>query len=218
MGPHGAFGHTFPGIFFFDLPLALIFLWLYHRYAKEPLWSWMPQSFRERVSLGPPALSINSAGRFGLIVLSILIGTATHLFWDSLTHNGYWPYRHFPALGYLVPLPMLPPQPLFKLLQHGSSILGLVILWLWWRSRSREIPPVPARDTSTPSGRNRTVLYLISLLSLGAGIYCYCVIKGPRLSDGVIARAIVTGMSVFWFAVILYGAVRSRHPGAARSA
>lgn len=216
--PHGAFGHTFPGIFAFDLPIAFLFLWLFHRYAKEPLWSWMPQSFRRRVPLGPATLSIDSAARFALVVISILIGIATHLLWDAFTHNGYWPYRYFAFLGYSFVLPGLGRWPVYKLLQHGSTILGLVILWLWWRMHSRDLPPVPARDISNPSGRNRTALYLIALIALAAGIYCEITVKGRFFSDGVIARSLVTAMSVAWFAAILYGFIRVQRGIAARSA
>src|ERR1700755_2726734 len=63
---HGAFGHTLPGVFILDLPLSLLALWLFHRYAKEPLASCLPAKARERVSLGARNLSIDSFSRFAL--------------------------------------------------------------------------------------------------------------------------------------------------------
>ncbi len=217
-GPHTAFGHTIPGLFGFDLPIAFVFLWLFHRYAKEPLWSWMPESFRQRVELGPRNLPFSGFAQLALLVLSILVGSATHLLWDSFTHGNYWPYHHIGFLRQAVTVPVLGRQPAFKLLQHGSSILGLVILWIWWRGYSRSISPLPARDTSTPSGRNRTALFLATLLAIGAGA-CVIVERGPPIvSDSLIARTIITVASVFWLAVVFYGFIRDRQAKSAESA
>jgi hypothetical protein len=88
--PGGGFGHRLPGIFFLDLPLALVTLWLFHVYAKEPLYTWLPQSVRRRIRLGPASLPVGNLAGFTLVVFSILIGIATHILWDSFTHRNLW--------------------------------------------------------------------------------------------------------------------------------
>ena len=50
---HGGYGHTLAGAFEFDLPLGLAVLWLFHRYAKEPLAACLPEGARERIASQP---------------------------------------------------------------------------------------------------------------------------------------------------------------------
>lgn len=65
--------------------------------------------------------------------ISALIGMATHVVWDSLTEAGSWAIAHLPFLhadlntGYLVD----------RLLQHGSTLLGAIIIVLWYIGRFR---------------------------------------------------------------------------------
>ena len=108
---HGAFGHTLPGSFVFDLPVCLLVLWLFHHFAKEPLAAALPQSARRRFDLGPRSLGIDSIGRFGWLVFSILVGIATHIGWDSFTHSDYWLYDHWSFLRETVSLPIFGPRP-----------------------------------------------------------------------------------------------------------
>src|SRR6201994_3036071 len=61
---HGAFGHSWLGVLVLDLPLSLLVLWLFHRYAKEPLAACLPANARERLRLGPRSLAINSLSGF----------------------------------------------------------------------------------------------------------------------------------------------------------
>ena len=217
VGPHGAFGHTIPGAFAFDLPVALVFLWLFHRYAKKPLWSWLPLNTRRKIRLGPDTLTLLPLSQGLLVVISILVGVATHILWDSFTHSGFWPYQHFAFLRHIVTVPILGPRPFYRLLQHASTILGLVVIWVWWHFRSRSIPAHPIRDSDLPSAQSRMALFIFMLVALIAGTCAATLTSGPRLSDAVVARSIVTAMSAFWFAVIIYGAVRSRQKTPAHS-
>lgn len=62
---------------------------------------------------------------------ALAIGVASHILWDSFTHEGRWGVV---ALGLDQ---SWGPLPAYKWLQHGSSVLGLVLIggWmLWWLS------------------------------------------------------------------------------------
>jgi len=76
-----------------------------------------------------------------VLLLSVLIGAATHLLWDSFTHPGWLVDR--------VPLLRAPLGPLLveKWLQHLSTIAGLVILAVWAVKRYRAATPDVDRPT-----------------------------------------------------------------------
>jgi hypothetical protein len=61
-----------------------------------------------------------------LLVVSLLIGVASHILWDLFTHEGRWGVAAVPALA-----ERWGPLAGYKWLQHGSSVLGLVIIVVW---------------------------------------------------------------------------------------
>lgn len=63
LAPKGGFGHTLLGMFVLDLPVALLVVWLFHRFAKEPLYVWLPDGVRQRVELGPNTLPLRSPSK-----------------------------------------------------------------------------------------------------------------------------------------------------------
>lgn len=75
-----------------------------------------------------------------LLVVSLLIGVVSHIVWDLFTHEGRWGVVLLPSLG-----DEWGPLPGFKWLQHGSSVLGLVIIGFWallWLRRRNAAPRV----------------------------------------------------------------------------
>ncbi|GAA2537352.1 DUF4184 family protein [Microbacterium mitrae] len=66
---------------------------------------------------------------------SLALGIVSHVVWDSFTHEGRQDYAWLAAdWG---------PLPAFKWLQHGSSLISLVVLavWgVWWLSRRERVP------------------------------------------------------------------------------
>lgn len=79
------FAHEWLGIFGFCLPAGLLALWLFYRF-RSPVVASLPERCR-RVLLPlcrrPPA-------PVRVLVLSVLIGAATHVLWDSFTHREGW--------------------------------------------------------------------------------------------------------------------------------
>lgn len=213
--PEGGFGHTLAGAFLFDLPVALVVLWLFHAYAKDPLYTWLPASVQRRIRLGPAALPIGNMAQFALVLLSILIGVATHILWDSFTHPDFWPYQHWQFLHRTIEFPVYGSMEYLRVLQHGSTVLGAVALalwfWLWFR-RTAPIEPEPA---PCPRKHHRGALVLISMVALIAAVLRACELSepgGPYYDIGkkeLIARAIITAMDVFWLGVVAYGAWRA---------
>jgi hypothetical protein len=213
LSPGGGFGHTLPGIFVLDLPLGLLILWLFHRYAKEPLWLWMPESFRQRVELGPRTMPVRNSRGFGLILVSILVGIATHILWDSFTHRSYWPYRHWSLLHDTISLPIFGSLRYYKLFQSLSSVVGCLLILIWFlrlpRTASSHSHAMPRSEV-----HERRLLLASSLVALFAGILRAAIGAGnpSHWHDKwlFVGEAVVTFMSVFWLELVIYGILRAR--------
>jgi len=133
---HGE-SHSLAGLFWFCLPAGFLILLLFQMLLKRPLLALFPASHQARLYPYAQGFRFAPASRFGLILLSLLIGSATHLLWDSFTHNTGWAVKAFPGLT--MPLLVIHDEPIrtYKLLQHGSSVLGLIALgvayFVWLR-------------------------------------------------------------------------------------
>lgn len=70
-----------------------------------------------------------------ILIVSLAVGVASHIVWDLFTHEGRWGSQILPVLDQ-----DWGPLTGYKWLQHGSSVIGMVILaiWalLWLRGRS----------------------------------------------------------------------------------
>lgn len=221
LGPFGRIGHTFPGLFIFDLPVGLAVLWLFHRYAKEPLWTWLPEAMRKRTDLGQAHISIRRPSELALVSLSILVGAITHILWDSVTHTHYWPYTHWQFLRDSVHLPLLGPMPYYKVFQFGSTIIGMLLFPLcWMRPSGSKAKPASPQGTARKTGHEKIVLAVATCIALGAA--AARAIPGASISHHYgqlfATEFITTAITVFWIETILYGAWRARNTTPAKPA
>jgi hypothetical protein len=214
--PQGSFGHSLPGVFVFDLPVALIALWLFHAYAKEPLYAWLPESVQRRIQLGPTSLQIKGFAQFAMVSLSILIGVATHILWDSFTHPRLWPYRHWRFLHRTVQLPVYGPMQYARVIQQASTVFGalLILLWLWHWFRTTA-PTQP--ETALNSGKSqRAAFFVVCVVALAAAAFRGFEVlefEAPlhvHLDKFAFESSVITAIDVFWLGVVVYGALRTR--------
>jgi len=71
-----------------------------------------------------------------LLVTSLLLGVISHILWDEFTHDGRLGLQLLPALA-----DQWGPLQAFKWLQHGSSLVGLLILAIWALLWLRRVEP-----------------------------------------------------------------------------
>ena len=79
-----------------------------------------------------------SLGGVLLLIVGLTLGVLSHLVWDAFSHEGRTGVLLLPALD-----AAWGPLPGYKWVQHGSSIIGVVVLavWaLWWLRRARPTP------------------------------------------------------------------------------
>jgi len=120
---HRDLTHTLLGVVTIDLWIGLVVLTLWWSLLRAPVLDLAPIWLSERMPRRtPPARKVVFAA---LVVASLVIGSLTHLVWDSFTHPG----------EVVDALPLLNtqygPLVLHKWLQHGSSVVGLAVILLW---------------------------------------------------------------------------------------
>jgi hypothetical protein len=134
------YGHTLLGSVVQSLPQGLA-AWLLFRFVMaEPLLALLPTSHRERLASAfrPPRLTIPA---FLLVLLSLYVGILTHIVWDSFTHQHGYMVERLPVLS----LPVFPGSPMkvYKALQFGCGILGLVLLGVVYIRWHHQATPSP---------------------------------------------------------------------------
>jgi hypothetical protein len=204
LAPRGHFGHTLPGLFLFDLPAGLAALFLFHAYAKQPLAVFLPGGVRQRAAPGAGRFAFGPPARFALIALSILIGAATHILWDSFTHRDYWPALHWSFLRHRVRVPFAGPVPAYKLLQHGSTVVGLAILALWVVLWYRGTEPASGTPAPLYSASQRfTIRFIVpAVAALAAVGRAFLGVGIPAAHAKVVAFFVDAGISAATFFTI----------------
>jgi hypothetical protein len=105
------------------------------------------------------------AKRFGWILMSLLVGIFSHLLWDSFTHGRGYMVEHIAALRTFPFAQYGIYRPLYNLLQHLSSLLGLGILvsaYYRWLEKAQP-QPVPEKLKLSPRIKS------ISIAAIGIG-------------------------------------------------
>ena len=124
----GKFGHNWIGVFWFDTPLALLLLFIFHNLVRNTLIHHLPLSMNVRLSIFEKFNWNKYFSKHILVVLiSIIVGAASHLIWDDFTHtNGYF-VGVFPTLNQTIFL-FNYSIPICVILQYVCSLLGLLVM------------------------------------------------------------------------------------------
>jgi membrane-bound metal-dependent hydrolase YbcI (DUF457 family) len=214
LAPSGGFGHTLLGALLLTLPLALIFLWLFHRYVKRPLASVLPESVDRRLAPYLGRFQFFGLSRFALIVISILVGIATHLIWDSFTHQTMWLYHHWSFLRRSSHVPFLGPTQNCTLLQHGSTIVGIGLLTVWCSRWYRSAPVNDRQFGQLSRGRKIAAIIMVSTTAVIVGLaraVADAGMPGSRHSLEIFAgEAVVTASALVWWQLVLFGLLFGR--------
>ncbi len=98
MKDYSKYSHTWAGLFWFDVPLGLVLLFIFHNIIRDVLIEYSPFILNIRFSAFAK-FNWNRYFRHNVlvVVVSLIVGIASHLFWDSFTHaNGFF-YQFIPA-------------------------------------------------------------------------------------------------------------------------
>jgi hypothetical protein len=122
------YSHTIDGLFWFDLPLGLLLAFIFHKIVRDKLFDNLPTVLKSRFSTFQEFdWNRHFKQNWLVVTISILIGAASHIFWDSFTHDHGYFVQTIPALQNS--LDFLGRQiPILKILQHSSTFLGGLVI------------------------------------------------------------------------------------------
>lgn len=210
--PLGPYGHTLQGLFYFSLPVAFIVFWMFHALVKEPLAALLPAAVSEKIPAGDYPLSFRRPRQLILVVVSILIGEATHMVWDSFTHPKYWPVQHLHLLRDPFTLPVLGIVHVYKLLQYVSTAFGLIVVFFWLRHWVRTASvQQPSAGSSVPASQVRRARVVIPVIALAAAVVrAFIGIHHPSTPRGAeiwVGDFVVASISFAWLELMAWGLI-----------
>jgi hypothetical protein len=192
MSVKSIYSHTIEGLFWFDLPLGIILAFIFHNIVRDNLFNNLPAILKSRFST---FRQLNWNGYFKrnwiVVIISILIGAASHNFWDSFTHDHGYFVQTIPALQNSVAF-FGGQIPILKILQHTSSLLGGFII-------AFTIYKLPTNDAEK---KQLDLKYWTILVGLTLTIITIRLLSGLELRQygNVIVTAISAGLiSIIFF-------------------
>jgi hypothetical protein len=156
--PYGNYGHTLQGIMLFDLPLVVAVYFVGMRLVLPVIAPYLPYAFQSKRQR-----SRNGVRAALVFAYSALIGVLTHIVWDSFTHVDGAVVKHVAMLATTITIHGFG-IPMYKILQHGSTLVGLIVIAWFLLRRCRRHGMV---EISTPL-RSKAVFWsmLIALAVL----------------------------------------------------
>ncbi len=194
-GGESDFMYTLAGLFYFDVPAGLVALWLFDFLAKWPLISLLPIGLQRRLFDPAQRFSFGPWKRFGTILLSLLVGSITHIVWDSFTHKNGWMVERFGLLS-----ADIKGTPVYSILQNLSTFVGIALLIYWfvrWFPRAARSEQVPAHFSSPVQG------LFLGLIGLSLGLTIVLSIAS-RLLLGSYTIVVVAAFFITAFLVSIY--------------
>lgn len=121
-------GHHWYGILLFDLPVAILLCYVFHNLLRNLFITHLPAAFQRRFA---PATGFNwngyaSANKFK-VILSVIVGIASHILWDGFTHIDGMFAAMIPALHNNTGLSFFD-VPVYHFLQLLCSVIGLAVM------------------------------------------------------------------------------------------
>jgi hypothetical protein len=157
-----------------DAVIGMVLLWLWFALVRDAVVDLTP-SLRRRA----PAQGRLGRRAWLLAPLAVAIGAGTHVLWDSATHD--W---GFLVQGIALLREQLGPIPLYRWLQHSSTVVGSVVVAAYGVSRLRSLPVVP-RPSAV--GQSRLWLLPVPLAALSVGM----MLRDPEAAVGAALVALL---------------------------
>jgi hypothetical protein len=182
--------HTVAGLLSFCLPVGLFTYWMFQYVIKTPLMEVLPDAAAARWRPYSSPAAIFSALQWLLAALGVLAGAVTHLVWDAFTHEGARGVRMIPWLD--DPIVEIGNHHMagVRLLQNGSSLVGLVIVlgFVWYGLRRDSKPfagasqPLLTRALRPRERRAWVLAYVLAGVVLSGAwlIWAHAGEPGPR--------------------------------------
>ena len=215
LAPRGRFAHSPLGLLAFCLLMGLLVYAAFECIVWPALLRLLPPGLAAAFGRERVAESALGGAAFGA-ALAVLLGAVSHVVWDGFTHGSGWAVTRLPALREPVGLALLPRLPWYRLLQHGSTLTGGIVILAWASAWLRRQPLSALAFAPGQAARSaRTIATLLLLAGLAGAANGWRVQPtGPR---GVLAYAAVGAMSGLAAALLAYGLWAGRHRASRRT-
>ena len=187
--PYQLHGHTILGQLYYNLPIVILVAVLWHYLIKEQIIINLPKPFDTYYFyLMKANWNISSVKAFFVFVASALFGMFTHLLWDSFTHvEGYF----VSSIGFLSSgICFLNHEiPIYKILQHGSTLIGVSILALLLiRLQQKNVRTIVEGPNTTSR-----LLFWISIIIIDIIIVGFIITLKRDFSAGRLIVSLISG-------------------------
>lgn len=207
--------HGWLALFTFCLPVGLGAWALFQLLIKPAMVEVLPDRIFLRLQQDHSGPRLGNWRTWLWAALALLLGALSHIVWDGFTHEDGRGVRMLPFLEDFGPGLGNRPMHLYRWLQHGSSVVGLLIVfiavWLWVRHAQRILGPVERRLAA----RERyfwTIVYLvIPIAFVGATVFKMHHAGWPRLASTVaLTRIAITAILSSALSLIITSALIRR--------
>jgi hypothetical protein len=209
------FAHELPGLFLFTLPASFAALWLFHNVIKRPVVGLFPAAAQAKLRNEMSPFRFGGARRFFAILFTIVMGIATHLIWDGLTHSRSWFWYHIPWLRGRLHIPHMSSVSITAALQYISTAVGMLalVIWivLWYR---RTDAPAPSASWAVAKSRLPLAIIIVGIAAALGFIHAAWLIGTPttfHMADSFMFVFAVTTMAVTFWQLMVYCVLVSSH-------
>jgi hypothetical protein len=207
----GNWSHSIPGLITFCWPAAMAAWLVFVHLLEAPTLALLPDRWRAVFPASDRALTPRN---LALASIAVVLGAATHVFWDWFTHGNTPIVNNLYALKHTSIDLLGKAFPTYRFLQHLSTVIGLAILTAW-ASRLRA---TDTRRTHSPTVRaashGERVIALVVLLTLSTTFAIIGFFTDGELSFGrrLFHCAIggMAGWALAWIVVSAFLQVRLR--------
>jgi Domain of unknown function (DUF4184) len=200
MGVDRAASHSLAGLLWFCVPVGFVGYVVFHALLRPLVSFLLPMPLRDRLPPIPGASCLPVSPIWAVLV-SLGVGAATHLLWDACTHEDGFIVAEVPALraflwevsGYRFYT--------YKLLQHGSTLIGLSLLavWGWQWFLATSVHHHPRRWQPSEAVRLTVLLVLLAAPALGglsSGLWHMGDAGGLLALQRFAGHAVITAMRI----------------------
>jgi len=179
--------HSLEGLLVFNLPVAIVIATIFQLLIRKPLVAHLPDWLQQRALAVPEIQWVAFLReRWITFLFSIIVGAATHLLWDSFTHESGYFVEKWSFLSQKVSTPWKE-MTICRFLQHGSTVAGGLAI-LFYISRLSTVPALQ----DVPLWAKVWFWAIILLAGLGFMVFALTVSPIPVSLRGVVVT-LLTG-------------------------
>jgi hypothetical protein len=199
--PHRTNGHTLLGVLIQGLPCSIVLLLVTRYVLMRPFLALLPQQLAQRFPTPRSYFTLQFVPLFNVVV-SIVIGIASHLVWDDFTHGDGWFVAHSKLLQ-----SQIGSMPIYQLFQHGCGVIGVFALFLWLSIWLNQAKPCNRIETLATRWRALTII----CIALCSFVFTWVAVEIHHIAGETFVetfvRAVLGCISGLFIGLLLYSAV-----------